>query len=171
MELDTAVFDVLLDSVENAKTIEEISFDSSEYTSVLMLPLCCGINDDNVKYYALGDDHYEYHSNNNWRLPQILLENNVFTGILNDDNEFDITLDNINVWDSVEKINELVGMHVKPIHGTSSGVITSCYFVDDNPKDSHARWSVTYYDGHEIEDDIAEKKIYNAAEIGDITLI
>ena len=50
-------------------------------------------------------------------------------------------------------------------------MITSCYFVNDNHKDSHARWSVTYYDGDKIEDNVAERKNYSAAEIGDITLM
>ena len=66
--------------------------------------------------YAIGDDHYEYASDSNWKLPQILLEKNVYTGRLHDD-DLDISLDIINIWDSVEKINELVGMHVEPNEG------------------------------------------------------
>ena len=58
--LDTFLFDVELDSDDNAKDIAEVSLDSSEYLSVLMLPLCYGNDEDDVLYYAIADDHKEY---------------------------------------------------------------------------------------------------------------
>ena len=170
IELDTSVFDVFLENSANAKAIDDVSMESSEYRSVLMLPLCYGMNDEDIKYYAIGDDHYEYTSDSNWKLPQILIEQNVFTETLNE-NASEISLDIINVWDSVDKINELVGMSVESKEGSTSGVITSCYFINGIHKDSHARWSVTYYDGEEIEGNISEIKTYTATEIADITLM
>ena len=87
------------------------------------------------------------------------------------ENASEISLDIINVWDNLDKINELVGMSVESKEGSTSGVITSCYFINDIHKDSHARWSVTYYDGEEIEGNISEIKTYTATEIADITLM
>ena len=80
-------------------------------------------------------------------------------------------LESISIWDSVEKINELIGMHVSPINGSTSGVIVSSYFVDGHNTDENARWSVAYYNGDEVQDNICQMKTYLATEIGNITLV
>ena len=79
--------------------------------------------------------------------------------------------DSISIWDSIENINELIGMSVKPINDSSSGVITSSYFVDGNSTDANARWIVAYYNGDEVQGNICQMKTYSATEIGDITLV
>ena len=77
--LDTFLFNVELDSDDNAKDIAEVSLDSSEYLSVLMLPLCYGNDEDDVLYYAIADDHKEYCGDANWKIPEILLESTIFS--------------------------------------------------------------------------------------------
>ena len=44
------MFNVELDSIDNAKDIAEISLDSAECLSVLMLQLCYGNDEDDVFY-------------------------------------------------------------------------------------------------------------------------
>ena len=85
-----------------------------------MLPLCYGNDEDDVLYYAIADDHKEYCGDANWKIPEILLESTMFSN-----NNVQEVLESISIWDSVEKINELIGMHVNPINGSTSGVIVS----------------------------------------------
>ena len=166
ISLNTFLFNVELDSFDNAKDIAEISLDSTEYLSVLMLPLCYGNDENDVLYYAIADDHKEYCGNANWTIPDILLESTMFSY-----NSVEEVLDSIPIWDSLEKLNELIGMSVKPINGSTSGVIVSSYFVNGHNTDVNARWTVAYYNGDEVESNICEMKTYCATEIGDITLV
>ena len=80
-------------------------------------------------------------------------------------------LESISIWDSVEKVNELIGMHVNPINGSTSGVIVSSYFVNGHNTDENTRWIVAYYNGNEVQGNICQMKTYSATEIGNITLV
>ena len=131
-----------------------------------MLPLCYGNDENDVLYYAIADDHKEYCGNTNWKIPDILLESAMFSY-----NSVEEVLDSISMWDSMEKLNELIGMSVKPINDSTSGVIVSSFFVDGHNTDVNARWIVAYYNGEEVQGNICQMKTYSATEIGDITLV
>ena len=170
VEYNTNTFEVGLDNIENAKGIEEISLNSKEYLSILMLPLCFGNTDQSVKYYAISDTHQEYYGNNDWKLPNIYLDTETITN-LNVENDINNVMNSITIWDSVEKLNELVGMDVEPFDGATCGVITSCYFLDGGDVDKNARWIVTYYDGNQIVANVFDTITYDAIEIGNIVLM
>lgn len=86
-------------------------------------------------------------------------------------NSAEEVLDSISMWYSVEKLNKLMGMSVKPINGSTSGVIVSSYFVDGHNTDVNGRWIVAYYNGDEVKGNICQMQTYSATEIGDINLI
>ena len=77
----------------------------------------------------------------------------------------------MNLWDTNEKIESILGKRVIPKENTTVGIITSCYFDNNVPSDKNARWTVTYYDGMDLECDIIEEIIFNCRDITDIILI
>ena len=169
IHLDTITFEVSFADIETAKPIAEISLDSTDFLSVLFLPLCTGQNVDNIKYYAIADNHQEYQGNGNWNIPKIFLETKIFTEMINDENENH--LDSITLWDNFEKINELVGTEVKAVEGSTIGIVTASYFEDEILDDEHARWVATYFIGEATDSNIYQTITYGADEIADVLLM
>ena len=168
---NTNTFEVLLDDVENAESIEDISLNSKEYLSVLMLPLCFGTEVGCIKYYAISDTHLEYCGNNVWEIPKIYLDTETLLKLNDDYDDNNNVINSIHIWNSAEKLNELVGMYVEPIDGSTCGVITSSFFVEGGDNDNNARWIATYYDGELVDTNVIATITYNADDIGDIILM
>ena len=167
----TNTFEVTVDNVDNAKEIEDISLNSREYLSVIMLPLCFGNEEDSIEYYAISDAHLEYSANNQWELPKMYLETETFSNIYDDNDVNNNVIDSITIWDSFEKLNELVGMDVEPIDGSTFGIITSCFFEEGGHNDNNARWIATYYDGEKNNQNVVTTITYGNDEIGNIILM
>ena len=165
---NTSNYNVTLGNVTSGKKIEEISLNSTEYSSVLLLPLCN--KEKIIKYYCISDEHKEYVGNGKWKLPEIHLDSEVFSTV-NNNAISDNFLNQLQVWDSIEKLNEIVGSHVVPINNSTSGKITHCYFANNEKCEDNARWSVSYYLGEEIEENIVSKIVYNCQDICDIMLM
>ena len=168
---NTNTFGIVVDSVENAKEIEDVSLNSKDYLSVLMLPLFVGNDDEFIQYYAISDTHMEYSDPNVWKLPNIYLDTETLTNACNEDDATNTVIESITIWDTIEKLNELVGMDVKTIDGSTSGVITSCFFLDGNNVDKNARWIATYYDGEQLDDNVIDNITYDADDIVNIILM
>ena len=162
LRLNTNTFKVTIGNVDNAKPIKDISCNSKDYLSVLMLPLCFGNGDDDVAYYAISETHLEYFGDNVWEMPKILLDTSTFDD-LNTNNR--ISINSINIYDSIDKLKELVGMEVEPIDGSTSGIITSCYFVEGGNNDNNARWVASYYTGEEVTENIVQNITYTYDEM------
>ena len=161
VEKDTLLFELLLDNFDNAKEIGEISLKSTEYKSVLMLPICN--EEETVKYYAISDEHLEYSQNNSWKLPKLHIDS-----IIDDDLNHGtdgIFLNDLEIWNNTEKINELIGVEVVPIDNTTCGFITSSFFIDNIKNDINARWEVTYYNGEVSENNIVCSEIYDVEKL------
>ena len=65
----------------------------------------------------------------------------------------------------------LKGMNVKPINGTTHGVITSCFFLDGGNNDNNARWVATYYDAEQQNEKMITRITYGHEEIGNVILM
>ena len=72
VEMDTLSFQIMLENLDTAKEIGDVSLKSTEYKSVLMLPICNA--EDEVRYYAISDDHFEYYHDNVWKLSKIHID-------------------------------------------------------------------------------------------------
>ena len=165
---NVSTFAIVTGNVDSMKVIAEVSLISEEYTSVLMLPICCKKEEE--KYYAVSDEHMEWQDNNQWKLPSIHIDETL-KSITKTTNFFEENIKNMNLWDTNEKIENILGKRVIPKENHTIGIITSCYFHNNVPTDENARWTVTYYDGMDLECDIIEEIIFNCKDITDIILI
>lgn len=121
---DTLLFNVTIEDVNGAQQIGEVSLKSIEYKSVLMLPICTGV--DIVRYYAISDDHLEYDQNDEWKLADLHIESNIWE-VLDNSTLSEELVNNLEIWNSDKKNSELVGQMVIPIENSTSGIITSCF--------------------------------------------
>ena len=165
---NVSTFVIVTGNVDSMKAFAEVSLISEEYTSVLMLPICCKKEEE--KYYAISDEHMEWQDNNQWKLPSIHIDETL-KSITKTTNFFEENIKNMNLWDTNEKIENILGKRVIPKENHTIGIITSCYFHNNVPTDENARWTVTYYDGMDVECDIIEEIIFNCKDITDIILI
>ena len=168
---NTNTFQLTVDNVVSSKEFEEVSLNSKDYLSVLMLPLCYGNEEDNTGYYAISDTHLEYSHNNEWELPNLYLDTETFSNVYDGNELNNNVINSIMIWDSIDKLNELLGMDVQPIDGSTCGVITSCFFEEEEHKDNNARWIATYYDGEKNNENVVTTITYGNDEIGNIILM
>ena len=66
---NVSTFVIVTGNVDSMKAFAEVSLISEEYTSVLMLPICCKKEEE--KYFAISDEHLEWQHNNKWELPSM----------------------------------------------------------------------------------------------------
>ena len=161
VEKETLLFELLLDEFDNAKEIGDVSLKSTEYKSVLMLPICN--EEETVKYYAISDDHSEYSIDGLWKLPKLHIDS-----IIADDLNYGtegILLNDLEIWNNSEAIDELIGEEVVPIANTTCGFVTSSFFIDGIENENNARWEVTYYNGKVSENNKVCSEIYDVEEL------
>ena len=145
--------------IDSYKKIKDVSSNSLDYISVLLLPIQKLEGDIVVtKYYAHSEEHLEW-KDGSWEHPSLYdyhyehIETNDYI----DEND----ADDIDFWQSKDKCNDLIGEEVIPLHDKHPGEIISFRHVDGKIARHTAKWKVRYF-----KETINEGRTYMTVEYG-----
>ena len=135
--------------LSTTKEISEISKKHKDYVSALLLPFKIITPNENVKYYILSENHYEYTKDFTWRLPSLMpikVQNNI---------------ERTPIWKDRSKCERYIKRNVLPLEGKYNGTVTSFHYRRGVIGENSAVWTVKYVT---IKKGTRSKKTYKRVE-------
>lgn len=148
-KLGTCIFNAKLALLSTTKEISEISKKHKDYVSALLLPFKIITVNENVKYYILSENHYEYTKDFTWRLPSLMpikVQNNI---------------ERTPIWNDRSKCERYIKRNVLPLEGKYNGTVTSFHYRRGVIGENSAVWIVKYVT---IKKGTRSKKTYKRVE-------